>query len=982
MSQITDDECKYITNRMKYIDTSFESIDCDKMASLLRRNDIDVDAEALQIIFDDNQYHMDQLMTDLCEIFTNKTNINRLLSSVFIDALHLEDSDQCKLQVIYDTILCCGFITKQDLNHHNFIKILKIAVFKVNSLLNTEEIEQIASNKHLTGQIYSKGTSEFMNSIKFAKLFKSIKYLSKKQWTNIYMNIQKWTSPPTPMATSTKKKTTQNISTDTTETVCGVENSHDIELVEEKHEESIDYIDTETDIDRIQTFGILTNATKDIALVFLQESSWNLDVAVDRYFAVNGNITAFQQQAHNTNNQQKTGITSDVDLIYNDGVEFWYWTNGKENKRYIAAKHDNLKSELLHFTQMSMRIWNNLSKECRLLMDVDHVKQITSNGNNSEIYEINSGAAITLEHVLSIKLYTDFTSLCKIFCKAFRLKKISHNRYERIESLMTRMRKVTNWARLLMESVQSYGTLRVTKAKYYRGLDSEFIFPRFITRHNAPLSTTYDLNKATSFSGDRGMIMVLTMYDDYTAGFNTCKLSAFSNEKEVLFFGATLRLRSIYQHYDNKWKNYKTHIEGIESIAKIANGSIEWNCKNNMKDIVGHILPHLYPDSKPLSSYIISLLEYHLRNVPIRIGYDLVELGHQYTWVQHIFMKHKNVPNITNLCNLFVCCDHIVLHMQQDYSMDEECCHSFIEDIMEITNKNVTIHFKWCYPKPFKEIRAILEQVAAESNVELEICIIYSSCSLSVKPIRERIEASSESDVSPLEGMPPYRQTKYGVEKNPAIGKLSVALRFLLHPDSPLNINVANLHDRYRDFNPKFDVRYVNKIKKCVDFLWTSRRYGGWRGMDDINSIHRFCNGLDPGDFDHDFDTEEEYNNYRSRRRKIDIQQLSAEISTTTICRNIYGIDLQHTTTDPDVLDKITQLRNIRSREAMTDWLHRWKQDNPTNYKTCFKIFEPFRWKKEVSYQLPMNEWDWQQVVCFIEDNKAFHHISSIIFEY
>eukprot|EP01083_Nonionella_stella_P195084 718927_1 len=231
-----------------------------------------------------------------------------------------------------------------------------------------------------------------------------------------------------------------------------------------------------------------------------------------------------------------------------------------------------------------------------------------------------------------------------------------------------------------------------------------------------------------------------------------------------------------------------------------------------------------------------------------------------------------------------------------------------------------------------------------------------------------------------------------------AIRKLSIALRFLLHPHSPLNSNVTNLHDRYREFNPKFDVKYVNKIKKLVHSLWTSHP----QDTEQMDSIHRFWdlwnNEFDPEDDD---DTEEE-------DLKIDIRPLSAEISTVhskfkpmeqdhmkrdyldfmtqyneTHIDNPVLHHIEHDTSDPDARDKISELRsNIYSRKAMANWLHHWKQEKSTNYTKCLRIFKPFRWKKEVSYQLPMNEWDWQQVVCFIEDNKALHHFSSIIFEY
>eukprot|EP01083_Nonionella_stella_P159496 520359_1 len=156
VSQLPRHERRYIGNCFKFVETTFACIDGDKMASILRNKCIDVDVNELQLIFDKKQYDMKQLMTDLCDIFTNKTSADTLLPSIIIEVLHLKDNDKPKQQEIYESILNGGFITKADLNHHNFLKILKISAFKVNQDLNLQEIEQIASNKHLTGNIYAK----------------------------------------------------------------------------------------------------------------------------------------------------------------------------------------------------------------------------------------------------------------------------------------------------------------------------------------------------------------------------------------------------------------------------------------------------------------------------------------------------------------------------------------------------------------------------------------------------------------------------------------------------------------------------------------------------------------------------------------------------------------------------------------------------------------------------------------------------------
>eukprot|EP01083_Nonionella_stella_P076392 208124_1 len=404
-------------NRMKYINTTFEGIDCDKMVHVLKHNvnNIQIHDDEVHMAFefegDATDYTMKEFMTDLCAIYT--TGTNTLLSNALTNALSLKENEKSKLQEIYDSLLCCGFITMRDLNHTNFIKMLKIAAFRLHSNIKMEEIEQIAINKHLTGNLFIKGNDQFMGSLKFAKLFKSIQNFNKKRWTQIYVYIRKWTSGTTP----TKRHITY-------ESKAGINDD------------------------------IIAVAQDDI-----------------------------DDAKHDSFNSEKL-------LQYYAGVAFWYWHNGKDNRNvhYILPRFDNLKNEILNFKSMSIQMWKDLLCECTLLIDVDRIRMMTSNGNNSEIYGIENDDSLTIDHILSIKLYTDYTAICSIFCKAFRLKKISHDHYERLQSLVRRHSAVAHWARLLTESVQSYGTLRVTKTKYYRGLDREYIFKEFITKYNIPLS--------------------------------------------------------------------------------------------------------------------------------------------------------------------------------------------------------------------------------------------------------------------------------------------------------------------------------------------------------------------------------------------------------------------------------------------------------------------------------------------------------------
>lgn len=93
----------------------------------------------------------------------------------------------------------------------------------------------------------------------------------------------------------------------------------------------------------------------------------------------------------------------------------------------------------------------------------------------------------------------------------------------------------------------------------------------------------------------------LRVYNEYVAGLNTWLMSSFPEEKELLFLGynSILQLCSISQWNDKKWLSYRKYIVGIQGFIDIALGTIKYKHVNNMKDIVGHLLPDLYHDNKP-----------------------------------------------------------------------------------------------------------------------------------------------------------------------------------------------------------------------------------------------------------------------------------------------------------------------------------------------------------------------------------------------
>eukprot|EP01084_Bolivina_argentea_P281646 481924_1 len=116
------------------------------------------------------------------------------------------------------------------------------------------------------------------------------------------------------------------------------------------------------------------------------------------------------------------------------------------------------------------------------LKNTSKIKTIVSNGFRKAVYGICKNNPIDLQHLLAVKFYTDSSKLCDMLTTTLRSTDVK------------RISQIANWAKLLTESVQCYGTAlkRGKKHKYYRGISKRFQFEMIAMRFNLPTSTTTD----------------------------------------------------------------------------------------------------------------------------------------------------------------------------------------------------------------------------------------------------------------------------------------------------------------------------------------------------------------------------------------------------------------------------------------------------------------------------------------------------------
>eukprot|EP01084_Bolivina_argentea_P121383 215093_1 len=99
---------------------------------------------------------------------------------------------------------------------------------------------------------------------------------------------------------------------------------------------------------------------------------------------------------------------------YNFGQQFFYWPYFKNEKWFVSSKYDNFKQEI---TQNDMCKINDFSwnveyeNALEKLQDDDRIKQLVSNNEFRNEYQIKGGEPISLNHLLSILFYTDLSEL-------------------------------------------------------------------------------------------------------------------------------------------------------------------------------------------------------------------------------------------------------------------------------------------------------------------------------------------------------------------------------------------------------------------------------------------------------------------------------------------------------------------------------------------------------------------------------------------
>ena len=204
--------------------------------------------------------------------------------------------------------------------------------------------------------------------------------------------------------------------------------------------------------------------------------------------------------------------------LYSPGVRYFYWEKyrGNMEKRrrvyehrygdqyeenigytlgqwFVEKKYGNLKEEILNNLVLTLSVGQFA---VTLQKAVDKLSEWRERGKQprcierwwKESYGIAEGQEISVEHIVSILLYTNFSELCYLFSATYR----KTHEYEEDEDMLSRHQEYGNWGKLLRETVECFGRSMADSSvkTFFHGVSSTLIFNSTSIRLCGPVSTT------------------------------------------------------------------------------------------------------------------------------------------------------------------------------------------------------------------------------------------------------------------------------------------------------------------------------------------------------------------------------------------------------------------------------------------------------------------------------------------------------------
>eukprot|EP01084_Bolivina_argentea_P217609 369437_1 len=260
---------------------------------------------------------------------------------------------------------------------------------------------------------------------------------------------------------------------------------------------------------------------------------------------------------------------------------------------FVKPKYSTFKEEIQNNRHIALKQYNEqVVAKANAYVQTKRVKEMKAVGGYSRLEgvlhcDILEGTPISVQHLISVIVYCDFTNLSNHFSSTFRKRKA----FEPLTSIKRRNSEYYWLSKILKEVVLAFGQCAngdwdgesdkndkdqyVNKlcGPFYCGMNIQINIPSFNIRLCGPTSTTMQIEVALIFAGggsgdDQGIMIELnnaTKSAAYTRAFNCSFISNYTEEDERLFFGSTnpIRVASIRTLQSRQFGNYKQFFEPL-----------------------------------------------------------------------------------------------------------------------------------------------------------------------------------------------------------------------------------------------------------------------------------------------------------------------------------------------------------------------------------------------------------------------------------
>eukprot|EP01084_Bolivina_argentea_P111069 198278_1 len=276
---------------------------------------------------------------------------------------------------------------------------------------------------------------------------------------------------------------------------------------------------------------------------------------------------------HIAEQQKHTKSTTTNYNNFSCGTAYNFCSHGENS---ISAKHKNLKDELLNnnIHKITDKEYNTLYDECVELHKMrGHKIKAKNVGILNNKWQIPVGTVISINHLIALKLYTDYTKLQKQFKMYLRSVNYDINNCE-----------IYYFFKYLQESCMLFGE-KIKKQKLYTGIKQKLLFDSLTNTFHSPLSTTSEISVAQNFADDNGVVLLFKTVNKNERYFDLSWMSEYPHEREKLIMCCTLKISDMFIG----GMSVKKYILAMNLMEQLCEGCIK-NVKPKSEKVLYNLL--------------------------------------------------------------------------------------------------------------------------------------------------------------------------------------------------------------------------------------------------------------------------------------------------------------------------------------------------------------------------------------------------------